>query len=118
MSYQHKVVKTERAIARAAIAGILAAGYTISVDDGEEIVLRQSTDAKKIFDAMFSTDEDYLHVHKADAPARQNTREAFGWVRFVYGNDGWDVICDYTVNLESALEPAKTESEKHEKQLA
>jgi len=28
-----------------------------------------------------------------------------GWVRFVFGNDGWDVICDYTVNLESVLEP-------------
>ena len=28
-----------------------------------------------------------------------------GWVRFVFGNDGYDVIWDYTTNLESILEP-------------
>jgi hypothetical protein len=30
---------------------------------------------------------------------RQDTKE-FGWVRFIYGNGGWDVINDYTTNLE------------------
>ena len=27
------------------------------------------------------------------------------WVWFVYGNDGWDVVCDYTINLESIIDP-------------
>jgi len=26
-----------------------------------------------------------------------------GWVYFVYGNDGWDVVSDYTTNLEAVL---------------
>ncbi len=26
-----------------------------------------------------------------------------GWVRFIYGNDGWDVISDYTTNLEPVM---------------
>ena len=50
--------------------------------------------------AMFSTDEDYLYVHKG--------KEKAGWVRFIYGESGWDVICDYTTNLESLMvEPNK-----------
>jgi hypothetical protein len=34
-----------------------------------------------------TTDEDYLHLHP---PVGRKS-----WVRLVYGNDGWDVICDY-----------------------
>jgi hypothetical protein len=26
-----------------------------------------------------------------------------GWIHFVYGNDGYDVICDMTVSLEPYL---------------
>jgi hypothetical protein len=34
------------------------------------------------------------------------------WVRFVYGNDGWDVINDYSMALETIIEPITEEAER------
>ena len=31
----------------------------------------------------------------------------------VYGNDGWDVVNDYTVNLESVMKRANLIADKH-----
>lgn len=86
--------RIERRIAREAIKGLLAEGYKISVFDGEETVLTKSVDPAAIEKAMFSTDEDQFHVER-DGGEKPET----GWVLFVYGNDGWDVIADNTVNL-------------------
>jgi hypothetical protein len=91
-------IEIERQVARRAIAALLAAGHEVSVHDGEEFALRRSRDPKAILGAMFSTDEDELISHGAKGVGP-------GWVKFVYGNDGWDVISDYTTNLEKVLEP-------------
>lgn len=88
----------ERAIAKAAIAGLLATGSAVWVNNGEEDVLDGSRDADAILKAMFTTDEDWLLLGDA--------RPVLRWVRFVYGNDGTDVISDYSVTLEEALKPA------------
>jgi hypothetical protein len=84
---------------RKAIKAFLDAGYKLSVFDGEEVTLKRSTDAEAIFKALRTTDDDYLFVHRGEEKPR------CGWVRFVYGNDGYDVISDYTVNLEDVLSP-------------
>ena len=52
------------------------------------------------------TDDDYLFVYKA------GQSERFGWVRFVYGNDGYDVISDYTINLEKTLKGVNVFAER------
>ena len=117
MNANHLRVDAERDIARKTIAALLAAGYSLSVNDGGETVLRQSKDEGAIFAAMFSTDEDFLFVHAADAPAKQRTRDSIGWVKFVYGDDGWDVLSDYTVNLEAALAPANAAADEWEKKF-
>ena len=91
----------EKLIAKQCIVDLLAAGCKITVFDGEETTLVDSTDAAAILSAMFTTDEDYLH-----------TTGPIGWVRFIYGNDGWDVINDYTTNLEPFLVRTMTLSEK------
>lgn len=94
----------ERTIAGMVIDALLRAGFSLGVYDGEEITIRRSKDRDAIFAALFTTDEDYLKVYPE--PLHLNSKPpAFGWVRFVYGNDGWDVICDHTVNLESYLAP-------------
>lgn len=95
----------ERAIVRRTIIALLGAGYEIMVHDGEEVVLSGSKDAKAIFGAMFGTDEDVLHVSTASPQPGGARLVRSGWVRFVYGNDGWDVINDYTTNLEETLKP-------------
>jgi hypothetical protein len=52
---------------------------------------------------MMSVDEETLCVYK-----KQNNEinpfEAIGSVFFVYGNDGWDVIADYSVSLEEQMD--------------
>lgn len=78
----------ERRIARRVIRDAVAGGYTLDVFDGEETVLRNSTKEREILKAMFSVDEERLIFRKDGARV--------GWVFFVYGNSGWDVICDYT----------------------
>jgi hypothetical protein len=90
-------IRTEQRIAEQTVDALLAAGYTLGVYDGEEMTVENSNDKQAILGAMFSTDEDYLYAFV--------NASRWGWVRFVYGNDGWDVICDYTVNLEPVVGP-------------
>lgn len=110
--------KVERAIARRVIADLIAAGYALSVDngaDGDEGNVRDyetlSRDPVKVFDRMFQTDEDYIFVweakgakaHYAAAHSGKEEKGKVGWVRFIYGNSGWDVINDHTTNLSNVL---------------
>lgn len=97
--------KIERRIAKAAVTALIEAGFTVSVNDGGETVLTDSIDAKAIEAAMFSTEEDHLHVTRVSDGLR-------GWVLFIYGNDGWDVIADHTVNIEEVLQPATDLADK------
>ena len=89
-------IAIEGKIARRAIRDLLAAGYLLSVFDSEEVTLSKSADAAQIEAAMFTSDDDRLFCYWPDGTQA-------GWVWFVYGNGGWDVICDYTTNLENDL---------------
>jgi hypothetical protein len=95
--------EVERKIATAAIDAILAAGFAISIDNGgDEYELAHSTDKDTILKSMFLADEDRLFVEPLETKkgTRRGNSPWFGWLYLVYGNDGWDVISDYTVNLE------------------
>jgi hypothetical protein len=96
----------ERQIAQKVIADALAAGYALDVFDSEEYAIEKSTDADAILEAMFTTDDDRLFFHKDG--------KRVGWVWFIYGENGWDVINDYTVNLEDVLKGASELSEQME----
>lgn len=88
-------IAVEKQIVIKTVADLLAAGYKLTVDQGDGETTKPTTDVKVLHDALMETDEDFLHVYK--------DKKHFGWVRFVYGNDGWDVISDYTTNLEAVL---------------
>jgi hypothetical protein len=87
----------EREIANAIVDSLLESGFLISVDNGDnngnEFEIAKSRDRRAIKAALMQTDEEHLHVYLADG-------KKFGWVYLVYGNDGWDVMSDYTTNLE------------------
>lgn len=104
----------EQRICRALINEAIAAGYFISVDNGEEIVLHKSQDTAKILEEMFSVDEERLRFFTKN---EDGTFERRGWVFLVYGNDGWDVICDYTVGDRTNLEHIMTEANKLSDQI-
>ena len=106
--------RIEQEIARAAATGLIEAGYSISVFDSEEIVLKRSTNVERIVEAMFSTDEamfstdeDYFYAYRPEETERA------GYVHFVYGNEGWNVISDNSLSLEPALEAATALSESY-----
>ena len=98
-------IELEKKIAAAVAEGLIGAGYLITVNDGEEDVLFDSKDPAAIAAAMMSTDEDYFYVSKEPSAGKT----WFGWVRFIYGNDGYDVVSDYTVNLENPVGPISKE---------
>lgn len=88
----------EKRIVKHAVSDLLKAGYFLGVNDGEVETITRSNDKAAILAAMFTTDQDWLMVYEsANAPSR------FGWISFVYGNDGWDVMSDYTTNLDDVL---------------
>src|SRR5579864_7595014 len=84
-------LEVEEAVARFVVASALKAGYRVSVHDSEEVTLKESDYGPTILRAMFTSDDDRLYLHKPGQPIE--------WVWFVYGNGGWDVICDYTTGL-------------------
>lgn len=88
-------LRLERKIVRKVAQELIAAGYNISVDDGEEVVLKRSQKLIAIMEACFSVDEERFIAHAPDG--------ARSFVFFVYGNDGYDVICDYGISLEPVM---------------
>lgn len=96
----------EARILRRVIRDAIAAGYELSVYDGETLTVRNSTNARAVFAALRTTDMDWLQFRKGG--------EAFGSVLFVYGNDGWDVIADNNTRLEPVLAGATALAERLE----
>lgn len=93
-------IRLEEKIAARVVRTFLRAGHMISVCDGEEYPIKRATDEAAILAAMFSTDVDRLLVRKVGA---ERGAPPLGWVLFVYGNDGVDVISDYTESLEPLM---------------
>jgi hypothetical protein len=93
--------RIEQTIVLAVVKALLDAGYSLGVDDGEEITIHRSRDAKAIEAALFTTDEDFLLVYDKENTGKDKRGD--WWVRFTYGNDGWDVMSDYCVALDSVI---------------
>lgn len=88
----------EQKIIGRAVADILNKGYRISLYDGGEFTVKRSTDLNLILNATQTTDADMLKVYDTD--------EYIGAIHLVYGNDGHDVIADYSLSLEEVLKGA------------
>ncbi len=86
----------EERIVRNAVHELLDHGFTLSVDNGgDDYEIDRSVDAEAVIAELMNTEEDRLLARTGDVIK--------GWVHFVYGNDGYDVICDMTVSLEPYL---------------
>ena len=82
----------------------------MSVNDGEDTTVHCSRDRDEIIAALFSTDEDYLYIHRPGGVYVPH----IGWIRLIYGNNGWDVVSDYTVDLDDWLAPITALAERLE----
>ena len=90
--------RTERMIARKLISTILAAGHLVSLFDGEEDTA-PTAKLGEIMADLGAVDFEYIRVWPKSGGG------ALGWVFLVHGND-FDIISDYTTNLESLVAPA------------
>jgi hypothetical protein len=92
-------INVEQQIVIKTVQTLLAAGYQLNVFNGgdEPELPTDSSDLATVTAAMMETDDEKLAVSQDGHNA--------GWVYFVYGNSGWDVISDYTTNLEDVLQP-------------
>lgn len=90
LSFRHRI---ERRIVRKVITTAIADGYSLNVDNGGEVLeLPNFTrNFKEVFNAMFAADEDVLILKKDGRTT--------SFVRFIYGNSGWDVVNDYGTSL-------------------
>lgn len=90
-------IKIEQDIVTRVVEALLSAGYLLQVSDGESHRPEQpTTDRAVILAELMDTDDEALIAVK---PGIRR------WVHFVYGNDGYDVVNDYTTSLESVMEP-------------
>lgn len=92
-SLSHYATAGEARVVRKLVKAALAAGYSVSVNDGEEWTVKRSTSTKVIFDALATTGEDRLLLRDSEG----NTAGSF-WL--IYGNDpsGEEVISDHSDN--------------------
>lgn len=76
------------------IAAAFAAGFVISVDDGEGFAVKRSTDKAQIIEAATAVDMATLVFRDAATGIKT------GWVLLVFGNasDGSELIADYSAN--------------------
>lgn len=102
-------INLEKRIARTIVEDALAAGFSLNVHNGGDVheLKAPTTDKKTILNIMFKTDEEHLLVYNSSNGQR------IGWVYFVYGNDGWDVVSDYTTNLEPIMKRADKIADQH-----
>lgn len=114
--------EVEQKIVGALVDSLLADGYRISVslergydiDDMTANGVLGTRDRAKIMEEAFAGDECHLFVHDAVDPLIVDDYiDSFGWVYVVFGNDGWDCISDYTVNLEPLMTDAKAISDHY-----
>lgn len=109
----------EREIVGQFVKDALAAGYrlAVSLDRGYDIdeMLIGSTDEAKIMEEAFAGDECHIFVQPGSGKTITDDGRIVseGWVFCVMGNDGWDVISDYTTNLEELLTGANKISDKY-----
>ena len=109
----HTRTEMERAIALALVVEILAQGHLISINNGgEDNELDHSRDLSAIMDALFASDEDFLYIFEPERGGDLSEGNYDHWVRLIYGNDGWDVIADYTVSAEKYMATASRLSDQ------
>ena len=103
------VQEMDKAIVTAVVEELLEQGFSLSLFHEEAPAFKQSTDKELILSNIHQCDEETLAAYDK---AGQRT----GWVFFVYGNDGYDVLSDYSLSIEKYIPKTLKLSEELEEQ--
>jgi hypothetical protein len=85
-----KRMRMEKRMASALVRACLARGFEVTIDNGEDRPIERSTSYKAIMGELWQTDEEHVLIFKDG--------KRHGWFFLVYGNDGYDLIADYSDN--------------------
>lgn len=96
MSITSKTRRIEQFIVSRIVSKAISLGYKLSVYDGEDFFIKKSNDIASVMNSMFEVDDECLWLYEND--------KRIGWIYFVYGNDGDDVIADYNPSLEDFMQ--------------
>lgn len=88
----------ELAIVDVLIEAVRDSRYFFELDDQEQDEDTSTIDGLKL--ALFNRDDAMLNVYQVRGSFK-------GWIKLVFGNDGWDLISDYSANLEEFLVPVE-----------
>ncbi|TPJ51767.1 MULTISPECIES: hypothetical protein [unclassified Mesorhizobium] len=95
MAFPNHMRPIEATIVGNLIKKALGLGWTVSVYDGEEWALQQSSDYEAITTEIAATDETQIIF-------RGGIGQRIGWLQLIHGNDE-DVISDHTDNIAMGL---------------
>lgn len=81
---------------------LLAAGYEVAVHNGGKTYeVDFTTNYTAIAAGLFHCDEEHLCTRKID----QYPVPTQSFIYLVYGNSGWDVVCDWGLSLDHVMGP-------------
>lgn len=110
--------RIEIRIVRRTIRDLLKAGYKLHAVEndwpGEESNIEIDNGVPAL-DYLFNLDDEHVFASLPGDEIRPGVG-AGAWVRFVFGNDGYDVISDYTMGLEHVLAPINEWTNKLEEE--
>lgn len=109
MQFDKNLCRRETAVLEHLLSVILAKGWHISVNDGEEWVVRKSRDQGLISKALGSTGEDTLRI-------RDDEGQHVGTIWLIYGN-GYDVINNHTCDRHAEFDALMESVFKHVESL-
>ena len=87
----------ERSIVKLTIQTLLDAGCRLTINLHNDTENNKRDEIKDFtehtLDDVMASDSEYLFVNDDN------------WVYFIFGNDGWDVIADYSLGIEKIMDP-------------
>jgi hypothetical protein len=86
-----KRMRMEKRMASGLVKACLNLGFAITIDNGEDKPVVKSTSYRKIMDNLWQCDEEHVLIYDEKG-------KCFGWFYLVFGNDGWDLVADYSAN--------------------
>ncbi len=96
----------ERRITDEIVKALFAKDMVVRIHDGEDYCTKRTTDPVAVQEAVQSTDEDTIFVYIVEE------KQPIGSISLVYGNDGYDVVSDWSGRndayyqlLSSVIEP-------------
>jgi hypothetical protein len=100
-------MRVGRMVVRRLILDARAAGYSFNVNNGGDTneLPEPTANVRRIMESLFATDEEHLLLYRDG--------KRVGWVQLVHCNSGWDVISDYTTNLEAVMSGASALADRY-----